>query len=338
MMAAVLLKDRGFDVFGVHFSTGFEGGPSKTEMDALAGSVGVPLHHLDLSAAFRHQVVDYFIASYQAGRTPNPCLVCNPEIKFGRLLEASRTLGAECLATGHYARVQRDGEGKYHLYRGVDSQKDQSYFLSRLTQDHLSHALFPLGDRRKADVKALAFRRGLRPVTRGESQDVCFIRKSTYSAFLRSLPGFSPAKGIIQDRGGRVLGTHEGLHQFTVGQRRGIGCPAAEPYYVLELQAEKGRLIVGGKAETYAASCRAEGVRWILNPPPAGALVEARIRYRHRGAASLVRITGADTVQVSFQAPQKAVTPGQGVVFYSGDEVLGAGWITGSGAPGECAS
>ncbi len=338
LMAAALLKDQGFDVFGIHFSTGFGGDPGKRELTRLAGQLHIPIHFLDLSASFRKQVVGYFASSYAAGRTPNPCLVCNPEIKFGLVLNYCKSLGATRLATGHYAKVRREVDGNFHLYRGKDSAKDQSYFLSRLTQDHLSQALFPLAEWTKREVKALSKKRGFVPATSGESQDVCFTQGSSYGEFLASLPGFSPKTGRIQDRRGKILGRHRGLHLFTVGQRRGINCPDAEPYYVLALEGDTGRLIVGKEAETFSASCTVEDIRWIVSAPSDGICAKTRIRYRHQAAPSRIRLTGPDTAFVEFENPQKAVTPGQGAVFYRGEEVLGGGWIaetpaSGSGGP-----
>ena len=327
MVAAALLKGEGFDVFGVHFTNGFMGGSGKPEMERLAGQLGIPMHFLDLAAPFRELVVDYFAKAYGAGKTPNPCLICNPEIKFGLLLKFCENLGATHLATGHYARVRPGPDGRYHLYQGKDAGKDQSYFLSRLTQAQLSKAFFPLGDFTKRRVRQLAQRRGLVPVIDSESQDVCFIQGSSYGEFLASLPGFSPKTGRIEDRKGNVLGRHQGLHLFTVGQRRRINCPAKEPYYVLALEGSTGRLIVGNKAETFSASCAVEEIRWIGDIPSGEFQASTRIRYRHQAAASTIRITGNDTAWVRFETPQKAVTPGQGAVFYRDKEVLGGGWI-----------
>lgn len=328
MMAAHLLREKDATVFGVHFTHGFGAGPCPSEMERLGHRLGIKIYFVDFSEAFRKKVIDYFAESYASGKTPNPCLVCNPDIKFGLLFDVCKGFGATHLATGHYARVRRETDGGYHLYRGKDTQKDQSYFLSRLTQEQLSRALFPLGDLTKDTVKQLAGEKGLVPAARGESQDVCFIQGASYGEFLSSLPGFSPRTGSIVDRRGNILGSHRGLHLFTVGQRRGINCPAAEPYYVLSLEPDTGCLVVGKKAETYASSCMVKEIRWINGVPDGEFRGETRIRYRHRAAPSVVRPTGPDTAQVHFDSPQKAVTPGQGAVFYRGDEVLGGGWIT----------
>ncbi len=328
MMAAHLLRENGAAVFGVHFIHGFGAGPQPSEIKRLARRLGIKIYFVDLSEAFHTKVIDYFSEAYASGTTPNPCLVCNPEIKFGLLFDVCKKFGATHLATGHYARVRRETDGGYHLYRGKDTQKDQSYFLSRLTQEQLSRALFPLGDLTKDTVKKRAGEKGLVPAAQGESQDVCFIRGDSYAEFLSSLPGFSPRTGSIVDRRGNILGSHRGIHLFTVGQRRGINCPAAEPYYVLSLEPDTGRVVVGKKAETYASACTVDQIRWINGVPDGEFRGETRIRYRHRAAPSVVRPTGPDTARVKFDSPQKAVTPGQGAVFYRGDEVLGGGWIT----------
>jgi tRNA-specific 2-thiouridylase len=335
LVAAFLLKQAGHDVVGLHFRTGFENGaagahgpaPRPSAIAALARQVGIPLEVLDLSQAFRETVVAYFTAAYQAGRTPNPCLFCNPTIKFGHLLSHAREGGAQGLATGHYARVREDPDGRRHLLRGVDSQKDQSYFLSRLSPDQLQCAHFPLGGLTKNEVRRIARDNRLAPAVRSESQDICFIRGMSYHAFLQGQKGFQPREGVIEDTRGRVLGRHQGLHLFTIGQRRGINCPAAEPYYVVGLDHHRNRLIVGQREELARTSCGVKDVNWIHRPALWPADVTAQIRYRHRGAAAKLEETATGTVAVTFATPQNAITPGQGAVFYQGNEVLGGGWI-----------
>jgi len=271
--------------------------------------------------------VDYFTAAYRNGETPNPCLVCNPAIKFGALLDEARRLGASRLATGHYARVEKRQGMRYRLRRGVDESKDQSYFLSRLTQAQLARACFPLGALTKANVKALAATEKLQPLTRQESQDVCFIRDTSYADFLIRTTGIRPQPGDIVDTAGHRVGSHSGLHRYTVGQRRGINCPASEAYYVIRIDTRSNRLVVGSKDELVVESCRVTGINWITAIPESPITARTRIRYRHIAVPSTVSPVGHDAAVVRFAEPQAAVTPGQGAVFYQGDEVVGGGWI-----------
>jgi tRNA-uridine 2-sulfurtransferase len=292
----------------------------------MAAHLEVSVFFIDLSEAFRQTVVNYFADAYQHGETPNPCLVCNPRIKFGRLLEEARSRGAESLATGHYARIGADRDGR-QLLRGIDPQKDQSYFLARLTPDQLAAARFPLGGLRKTDVRALAAERGLTPAATGESQDICFIRGMDYAEFLARRMNLAAAPGPIVDTAGRTIGRHPGLHRFTVGQRRGIDCPAAAPYYVIRIDAAANRLVVGTKAELSSAGCRIREMNWIARPPTAPISVMAKLRYRSPAAAVRLIPTPGNGATLVFDTPQQAVTPGQGAVFYDGDRVLGGGWI-----------
>ncbi len=325
LMADHLLKRQGHRVFGLHFVTGYE--KQVLDIGAVAGQLDIEIHLLDLRSDFSATVVDYFIRTYRDGQTPNPCLVCNPAIKFGSLLDAARQRGADRLATGHYARIQNDDDGTVHLLRGIDSTKDQSYFLAFLDQEQLSQACFPLGDYRKTEVKAMAAAEGYRPVTHGESQDACFIKERSYGDFLERHASSLPEAGDIVDRQGHVLGRHGGLHRYTVGQRRGLNCPAAEPYYVLQLDTRNNRLVVGFKKETLSRQCRVGQVNWIRPSRRMPMRVDTRLRYRHRGAPSTLQRSSSGEWFVRFDEPQSAITPGQGAVFYQQDEVVGGGFI-----------
>ena len=332
LVSAFLLRSAGHDVIGLHFLNGFEPAPADAVAEhpihRIGAQLDIPIHLIDLAATFRRSVVAYFSSSYRAGRTPNPCLFCNPLIKFGHLWSHAARLGADFLATGHYARVSRTADGRYHLLRGVDRRKDQSYFLARLRPEQLARARFPLGAYLKDDTRRMAAARGLEPLSIEESQDVCFIREKTYGQFLAAHEGFESRPGPIVDIDGREIGRHQGLHLFTVGQRRGIDCPAAAPYYVVRLEPETNRLVVGFKEALARSECVVEAVNWINPPSRFPADVRVRIRYRHRAAAA--RLISADSdakVRVVFSEPQTAITPGQGAVFYDGDEVLGGGWI-----------
>lgn len=330
LVAAYLLKQQHADVFAIHFSTGYEkpAWPGSKTMAAHCRQLDLPLVVVDLRASFRARVVDYFTDAYRKGETPNPCLVCNPSIKFGALFEKARESGATRLATGHYARVDRHPQGCYRLRKGLDDRKDQSYFLARLTQDQLARACFPLGEWNKQQVRALAEEKGLQPMTRRESQDVCFIQEGSYADFLSRTGRMDSRPGDIVDTDGRLVGTHGGLHQFTVGQRRGINCPASQAYYVVGIDSRNNRLVVGFRDALITQGCRVKDINWIADPPITSVTVDTRIRYRHRAVASVVTPIGEDGAVVRFDQPQAAVTPGQGAVFYRGDEVIGGGWIT----------
>jgi tRNA-specific 2-thiouridylase len=329
LVSAYLLSQQEGDVFGVHFLTGYEK-PTESNAEAiqsLGRQLGIEVVVIDLKTQFKTMVVDYFTAAYHSGKTPNPCLVCNPAIKFGVLLDKARQLGASRLATGHYARVESSRGGRYRLRRGLDETKDQSYFLSRLTQAQLARTCFPLGRWTKVQVMALAAGKGLQPLTRQESQDVCFIRDTNYADFLIRTTGINPRSGAIVDTAGHRVGTHSGLHRYTVGQRRGINCPASQAFYVTRIDTRRNRLVVGFKDELVAQSCRVADINWIADIPEGPMVVDTRIRYRHTAVPSTVSPVGHDGAVVRFDQPQAAVTPGQGAVFYRGDEVIGGGWI-----------
>lgn len=339
-VAAALLLERGWAVTGVTMTLwdgpsdapggGGRGacyGPGEGEDVAAARAVcavlGIPHHALDLSAAYRREVLDYVRGEYRAGRTPNPCVRCNPAIKFGALVEAARKAGLEfdAFATGHYARVERDPDsGRFLLMKGLDPAKEQSYFLHRLTQEQLAGAVFPLGEWTKARVRERARTSGLPVAERPESQD--FLEAGTAGL----LEGES-RPGPILDRSGRVLGEHSGIERYTVGQRKGLGIGAPEPLYVLAIDAERDAVVVGPRSALDAPGLTADHLNWIavvgLAAPRRAA---CRIRYRHREAPALLTPEG-DSVLVQFEDPQPAVTPGQAAVLYDGDTVLGGGVI-----------
>jgi tRNA-uridine 2-sulfurtransferase len=338
MVAAFLLKEQGHEVLGVHFTTGFEQPADRSAQPTAPGTpadpmpdlcdrarrLGIVLHRVDLARDFRREVVDYFTETYRKGETPNPCMGCNPRIKFGALLDWAETAGARFLATGHYAKVLHGNDGRSRLLKGADPAKDQSYFLARLTRRQLAHAVFPLGALTKRRVRAIAAEHRLGPASSEESQDVCFVRTGGYADFIgrRNSP-----PGLIEDTSGVIVGEHLGLHRFTVGQRRGINRPAAHPFYVVRIDRGRNRLVVGTREELLSTGCRVVDINWIA-PPPAGPVrVATRVRYRHLEAPSAVTPTGPDSALVRFDAPQSAVTPGQSAVFYAGEEVLGGGFI-----------
>lgn len=349
LFSAHLLIRQGYDVTGIHFITGYgsfaqpdsslpeqphnritDHGHADLQthsaMAMVSDQLNIPIHIVDLSADFESGVVDYFVAEYQKGQTPNPCLRCNPLIKFGALRNFARTLGIDRIATGHYAQTRRDDAGRIHLYKGKDQAKDQAYFLAFLGRDQLEHALFPLGEKTKNDIQQEAQSLGLRPVSSQESQDVCFIQ-GDYKDFLAGRSGFLSEPGLIKTLDGTVVGKHQGLHSFTIGQRRGINCPAAFPYYVVGLDTQNNTLIVGPKDALFTDHCRVRGLSWINPPSSFPATVLTRIRYSHAGAMATLSLEENGDVLVTFHEPVLSVTPGQGAVFYDGDEILGGGWI-----------
>lgn len=353
LLAAYLLKQNGWDVIGIHFLTGYEtyfpsyddsfitkdgkenrannhsavNDSIKHGMADIADQLGIEVKIVDISVEFKAKVIDYFTKSYLQGMTPNPCILCNSLIKFGTLLNIAGDLGATCLATGHYAGIRKDGKGRFHLLKGSDRVKDQSYFLARITQKQLSAACFPLGELAKPEVIRLGNEKGLKPFVKDESQDICFIRDKTYGMFLEKQSGFKAAPGLIENISGSVLGEHKGLHGFTIGQRRGINCPAQEPYYVIRKDIESNKLIVGFKKDLLSPFVRVADINWINKKPASEVRIQTRIRGRHAPVLSTLFPIDGDSAVIRFDSPQFAVTPGQGAVFYLGNEVLGGGWI-----------
>jgi len=334
LVATYLLKQQGHNLIGIHFITGYEtethDGDKKNTfhmVSHLENRLGIEVIPLDCRIDFRHKVVDYFIRTYQAGQTPNPCMVCNFRIKFGTVLDFAHKMGASALATGHYAGIRSNHQGRFHLLKGVDDKKEQSYFLALISQKQLARTLFPLGNMTKSEVIDLAHKKGLEPVKKGESQDVCFIKNINYGEFLALQKGFEAKPGRIVDVNGNLLGHHKGLHLFTIGQRRGINRPSSEPYYVVSMDPEKNLLTVGFKKDLLSIECRVNHINWINEKPNAPIDVHTRVRYRHNAAASTLFPVNDKTARVRFEKPQSAITPGQCAVFYRDNEVLGGGWI-----------
>jgi len=326
-VAAALLQKQGHAVRGVFMAFGQPDLAVQVErVRRVAAALAVELAVVDVAATFRREVLDYFRAAYLAGRTPNPCVVCNPTVKFGRLLAEVRGMGCVAMATGHYARLERAGD-QVRLLKGADPKKDQSYFLHRLGQEQLASLLFPLGGFSKDHVRELAAGFGIAGVHGSESQDVCFLQGTTVVDFLEA-QGQIPAAGEIVRADGTVLGRHLGIHRYTIGQRRGLGLPDATPYYVVGLDAANNRVLVGKDAELWRDFLRLREVNWLAGePPPLPARLTVKIRYRHAGAPATIEATGGGALAVRFEVPQRAITPGQFAVFYAGDEVVGGGEI-----------
>jgi tRNA-specific 2-thiouridylase len=294
----------------------------------VAERVGIPHYVMNFESDFQRHVMDYFVAEYRQGRTPIPCIPCNSTLKFGRLLERARLLGARRVITGHYARVDFVQEsGRWRLRAGVDAERDQSYFLFDLSQEQLSSAVFPLGAMQKDEVRDLARSLGLSVAEKPESRDLCFVGDGSYREVLGDAVAGPEEAGEVVDGEGRVLGRHAGVAHFTVGQRRGLGVSSERRLYVLSLDAARRQVVVGEEDEQYCGSLVAEAVNWIFHHQPTRPFpASARIRYRHGGAAAMVHPQGSG-FRVEFDEPQRAVSPGQAVVLYRGDEVLGGGWI-----------
>ena len=294
----------------------------------VAAAIGIPHYIMNFESQFSDQVVSNFVREYIAGRTPIPCSHCNSDLKFATLLDRARGLGAAQLATGHYARVERDAHGVYHLYRGADTSKDQTYFLFTLTQDQLSHAAFPVGHLDKPTVRAHAQRLGLQVAGKPDSQEICFVPDGDYAAFVERQAPDAAREGTVVSAEGQVLGTHGGVHRFTIGQRKGLGLSSAEPLYVLAIKPGTAQVVVGPREALGCARLTASGVNWMSGvAEPEWRTLTAQIRHRHVAAAARVRALDTSRAEVEFDTPQTAVTPGQSVVFYEGDEVIGGGWI-----------
>ncbi|HWR98566.1 MAG TPA: tRNA 2-thiouridine(34) synthase MnmA [Candidatus Methanoperedens sp.] len=295
---------------------------------AAAAALGIPHEIFDVRAEFERLVVAPFAAAYRAGRTPNPCALCNARVKFGLLLERACGVGAAALATGHYARVAPGPDGAPRLLRGVDRGKDQSYFLAGIARGALARVLLPLGGLRKAEVRRLARERGLVAAERPESQEICFVPGDDCGAFVAGrLPPGTMRPGPVVDEAGRCLGEHRGLARYTVGQRRGLGFAAGRPLYVTRLEPATNALVVGPDAALWRRELVAEQVSWLVAAPPAVFRAAVRIRSRHEAAPAAVEPAGGMAWRVRFDEPQRAITPGQLAVFYDGETVLGAGTI-----------
>ena len=335
-VAASLLLETGWRVIGLTMRLREDPGENKKAADGIisaareaARTLGIPHRVVDLRKTFERNVVRYFCEEYAAGRTPNPCVRCNRLIKFGLLRRKAVALGADFLATGHYARVEWDPAARlYRLKKGRDRLKDQSYFLYALGQEELSRSLLPLGDWTKASVRRRARALGLRAVERPESQEICFVPDDNYPGFLeRRIPGaFLP--GPIVDPAGAELGRHSGIARYTVGQRRGLGIAAERPLYVLALDAETNRIVVGPDGLLMARKLAAVGVNWVSGRAPERTLrLRVKIRSRQQAAPAEVSPGPGGQAVIEFRDAQRAVTPGQAVVFYRGAEVLGGGTI-----------
>lgn len=329
-VAAALLKQAGHEVIGVTMKLTNTPNSRRAIADArkVAKKLGIPHQVIDLQDTFKRTIISDFCREYASGRTPNPCVQCNRHIKFGILWEKARELGADFLATGHYARIEKTNRGRYLLKKGKDKGKDQSYFLCQLNQEQLKCTLFPVGNLTKDKVRKIAQQMELPVTSRPESQEICFVTDNDHGRFLKDNYSGKIKTGPIIDWKGNKLGKHQGIMFYTIGQRKGLGISATKPLYVTAIEPEKNTVIVGPKEQTYSSELIADNLNWITDAVPKKSIkIKARIRYRHPEAEAIVRMINANNIHVKFAEPQMAITPGQAVVFYDGDTVIGGGSI-----------
>ncbi len=339
-VAAALLQEQGWDVIGANLQlwkarcrSGIadspEEEPAAASARAACQALGIPFFEIGEQEEFRRQVVDYFVSEYRLGRTPNPCVLCNERVKVGRLLAHAGQWDADYVATGHYARVESAPDGsRAWLKRGCDPHKDQSYFLFSLRQEQLARCVMPLGHWSKPEVRREAARRGLPTADRAASMDICFVPGGDYRRLLTEEAGVAGIPGDMVDRQGRVLGRHRGIEYYTIGQRRGLGVPAAHRWYVVDLDPERNRVVLGQAEELHRSEFVVERCNWIaFDTAPARLEATAKIRSQHAGTPATVTAIGEGRARVRLHRPQRAITPGQAAVFYEGDAVLGGGWI-----------
>jgi tRNA-specific 2-thiouridylase len=338
-VAAALLAEAGYDAVGItmrlyatpqeNYSKSCCSPDDLFDARTVASSLGIPFYVANYQEVFRQRVIDYFVEEYRRGRTPNPCVACNNHLKFDILLKRSLALGSTYLATGHYARIDRSGDVPL-LKKGLDDSKDQSYFLFGIPREALSRIIFPLGGLEKDEVRQEAHRLELETADKPDSHEICFVGGGNYKDFVaKMLEKEETTPGKLVHVSGEVLGEHDGIHNFTVGQRRGLGISYNEPLYVQSIRPDNGTVVVGPKGGVYSRGLVAEGCNWLSFERPSGPMeCQVKIRYGSSAKPALVTVGGdPSTAFVEFEEPQSAVTPGQAAVFYRGDEVLGGGWI-----------
>lgn len=332
---AALLKSEGHEVIGVTMQLwdygDAEGGCCSVDevRDArrVADQVGIPHYVVNYMDKFKEFILSDFINKYMDGKTPSPCVLCNEYMKFDFLLKRSLELDADYLATGHYARIEKDDLGNYRLQKAVDSNKDQSYFLFTLKQKELSRVLFPLGDKTKEEVRSIAEGFGLKVAKKPESQNLCFITGSSYKDFLKDHTEASNTEGDMVDTSGNIIGKHEGIFSYTIGQRRGLGYANGKPQYVVRIDTKNNKVVIGDEEDIYSKTLIVNGLSWVSQVSDSEFEVNAKIRYRHKENIANLVINNKDEAIVNFHEPQRAITPGQAIVFYNDDKVIGGGWI-----------
>ena len=337
-VAAALLKEQGYEVIGMMLRLWSEPGKedsnrcctpdSMAQARRVAAKLDIPFYVIDAKDVFRETVVQYFLDGYARGETPNPCLICNRQIRWTFLLDHALALGADFMATGHYVRIRKGENGKSELLRAVDRNKDQAYVLHVLNQEKLKHALFPVGERTKPEIRALAEKFGLPTASRKDSQDLCFLAGEDYRNFLQRNAADAPKPGAIVTHDGRVLGEHIGLANYTIGQRKGLGVASSVPLYVITKDAVRNSLVVGMQEELGSNELTARDVNWLSGETPREPFrAEVKIRYMAKEAGALVKPKGEDQTEVTFDAPQRDITAGQAAVFYQDEIMIGGGII-----------
>ncbi len=337
--AAALLLEQGYDVVGITLKLWPQdcvnraedkccGPQAVADARSVSHKLDIPYYLVDEAEDFQKQVINYFAEEYKAGRTPNPCVMCNERLKFGTLISRARQLGAEYIATGHFARVEKTATGRMLLKRGRDPRKDQSYFLFSLKQEQLARTLFPLGELTKTDTRCVARQNELKTADKEESMEICFVPDKDYGRFLQQANLVQKHKGDIVNLHGHVLGQHEGIEFYTIGQRKGLGLSSPKPLYVIELDAANNRVIVGDESALDRDEFVVERCNWIpFEAPPGPIEVTAKIRYNHPGTPATITPEANGRARVKLHVPQRAITPGQACVFYQDDLVVGGGWI-----------
>ena len=339
-VAAYLIKNQGYDCIGCTMKLydnediGISRSRTCCSLDdvedarSVAYKIGMPYYVFNFSDGFREKVIEKFVRSYESGATPNPCIDCNRYMKFDKLYERAKMLGCEYIVTGHYARIEYDGE-RYLLKKALDETKDQSYVLYSLTQEQLEHTLFPLGNMRKTEVRAVAQRNGFFNADKPDSQDICFVPNGKYAEFLEHYTGKAYPEGNFLSLDGAVLGKHKGIVRYTVGQHKGLGIPSEEPLYVKEINTKENTVTLCKEQELYSKEVIVRDVNWIAGEAPKGEIrCKAKVRYRQKEQWATVMLIGETTVKIVFDEPQRAITPGQAAVLYNGDIVLGGGTIS----------
>ena len=339
-VAALLMQERGYDCIGCTMKlydnedAGIDRSHTCCSLDdiedarSVARMLGIPYYVFNFKDEFRERVIDKFIRCYECGRTPNPCIDCNHYLKFDKLYQRSRELGCECMVTGHYARVERDGK-KWVLKKGFDAAKDQSYVLYHMNQELLAHLVLPLGDMKKSQIRELAEKHAFVNADKPDSQDICFVPDGDYARVIEMHTGRTYPSGDFVTRDGAVLGRHKGIIHYTIGQRRGLGIASARPLYVCAIDTERNEVVLGHEDDLLAAGAYAENMNWISGEIPSGEIrCRVKTRYRQKEQPAIVRATDAGGIRIVFDEPQRALTPGQAAVLYDGDVVLGGGTIT----------
>jgi len=331
---AAMLKDQGHEVIGVTMQLWdygeAEGGCCSADevCDArkVAYDLGIPHYVVNYMDEFKKYIISDFVEKYETGRTPIPCILCNQFMKFDFLLNRALELGADYLATGHYARILSE-DNKLTLAKGVDENKDQSYFLFTLKSQHLEKLIFPLGDKTKTEVRKIARDLGVKVANKAESMGVCFITGNSYKEFLEPYAKKGKETGVIVDTEGNYLGEHDGISNYTVGQRRGLGIAAGKPMYVVKVNSVNNKIVLGDEKDLYNSGLKAEKLSWVDKPVQSVFNVSAKIRYRHGEDPATVKLDNEGNAEIYFDIPQRAITPGQAVVFYQNEKLLGGGWI-----------